>query len=113
MADAMNVFDRSFRKKDSEFHIVFRLIANGFLDDASPPLAIFRMCAVEPFFPAGHALLRIEAIDAIPFVGKVHGLSSREPPSPTRGVREPLGLFEICLAILQGLVESTQSRRRV
>src|ERR1700730_12262571 len=113
MGEGMNVFDRSVRLKNSEFHIVFRLIADGSFDNASPSFAIFRMCAVQPFVPAWHALLWIEAIDPIPFVGEVHGLSSREPPSPTGRVREPLSLLEIRLAMLQSLVESTQSGRRV
>src|SRR5258707_1219419 len=73
MTDGVDVFDRAARKEDSEFHIVIRL---------------FTDCL-------------IEVIYAIPFIGQMHGVSSRYLPDPTPRMREPLRLRQVTLAAPQ------------
>src|SRR5580704_11315002 len=113
MANRVDVFDRAVRQKDSEFHIVFRLFSDGSLDDLLPPGSILGMNALEPLFPTWHALFWMEAIDPIPFLGQMQGVSSGNLPDPTCGMREPLGFRKIGLAVLQSLIDRTQSSRRI
>ena len=94
----MDVFDRAVGKKDSEFHFVIRLFSDCSIDCRLPLGSILLMNALQPFFPSRHALLWIEAIYAIPFLGEMQGVSSRHPPDPTPRVREPLRFRQISLA---------------
>src|SRR5580658_8931582 len=109
MANGVNIFNSAVREKDSEFHIVFRLLADGSIDDSLPPVAILWVKALEPFFPTRHALFWIETIDPIPLIGQMQGIPSRHLPDPTSGVREPLCFIEVHLTLLQGLIERAQS----
>src|SRR6266566_5397595 len=90
MADVVDVFDSAAPKEDSDFHFVIRLFTYCSIDCPLPPGLILRMNALQPFFPSRHALFWIEAIYAIPFLGQMQGVSSRHPPGPTPGMREPL-----------------------
>src|SRR5260370_30782912 len=98
MADGVDVFDRAARKEDSKSHIVIRFFTDCLIDCPLPLASIRRMNALEPFFPSRHALFWIEAIYAIPFLGQMHGVSSRYPPGPTPRMREPLRFRQIALA---------------
>src|SRR5580658_2813650 len=113
MGEGVNPFDSAVSQKDSEFQIVFRLFTDGSLDGLLPPGSILRMNSLQAFLPTRHALFWIEAIDPIPFLGQMQGVSSRYAPNPTRGMREPLGFGEIRLAVLQSLVERKKSPRRI
>src|SRR5580693_10483902 len=113
MGDGVNPLDSAVSQKDSEFQIVFRLFTDGSLDGLLPSGSILRMNSLQPFFPTRHALFWIEAIDPTPFLGQMQGVSSRYPPDPTRGMREPLGFGKIRLAALQSLIERTKSPRRI
>src|SRR6267154_2872965 len=101
MADRLDVFDRTVRKKDSKFHFVIGLFTDCSIDCPLPLGSILRMDAVQPFFPTRHALFRIETIDAIPFLGEMRGFSSRHPPDPTPRMREPLRFGQVNLAPAQ------------
>src|SRR5258708_2795173 len=102
MADGVDVSDRAIRKNDSEFHFVIRLFTDCSIDCRLPLGSILRMSTLQPFFPSQHALFRIEAVYAIPFLGEMRGVSSRYPPGPTPRVREPLRFRQITLAPPQG-----------
>src|SRR5713101_7992088 len=73
MADGVDVFDSAARKKDSDFHSVIRLFTYCSIDCRLPLGSILRMNALQPFFPSRRAFFWIEAIYAIPFLGKVQG----------------------------------------
>src|SRR6202045_3431664 len=59
------------------------------------------MSALQTFFKSRRAIFWIEAINAVPFLGQMQGVSSRYPPSPTPCVRESLRLRQVRLASLQ------------
>ncbi len=59
------------------------------------------MNALSPFFPSQTAFFWVEAIYAIPFLGEMHGVSSRYSPGPTPRMREPLRLRQIGFARAQ------------
>src|SRR4029077_12437380 len=98
MADGMDEFDSAVGKKDSEFHFVMRLFSDCSIDCSLPPAAIVRMNALQPFFPNRRALFRIEAIEAIPFFGRMQPVPSGYLPDPTSRMREPLCLCQITFA---------------
>src|SRR3981081_4927181 len=106
MANGVDVFNCAVRKKDSKFHFIFRLFNYGSIYCPLPLGSILRMNALQPFFPARHALFRIEAIYAIPFLGEMRGFSSRYPPRPASCVRESLRFRQITLALLQRFFRS-------
>src|ERR1700723_2076257 len=99
MADGSDVFDRAAGKKDPEFHFVVRLFTDCSINCLLPPTSVLRMDALEPQPPSRRALFRLEAIDAIPLVGEMQGVSSRHLPDPATGMREPLGFSQIRLAL--------------
>src|SRR5882672_8024735 len=101
MPYGVDVFDRAVRKKDSEFHFVIGLFTDCSIDCPLPPGSILRMNAAQPFFPTRHALLGIDAIDPIPFLGEMRGFSSRHPPHPASRMREPLRFGQVSLAPAQ------------
>src|SRR5882762_5408635 len=101
MADGLDVFDRAVWKKDSEFHFVFRLFSDCSIDCHLPLSSILRMNALPTFFKSRRAIVWIEAINPVPFLGQVHGVSPRYPPGPTPRVREPLRLRQVRFAALQ------------
>ena len=98
MANDADVFDGAGWKKDSKFHFVIRFFNDGSLDYPLPPGSILRMNAPQSFSPTGHALCLIETVFAIPFLGQIHRVSSRQPPNPTSRMRERLGFRKITLA---------------
>src|SRR6202023_1137022 len=100
-ADGVDVFDYAARKKNSVFHFVIRLPNDCSSDCAFPLGSVFWMDALKPLFPSGHSLFRSEAINAIPFLGQMQGVSSRYLPNPTPGMREPLRFRKITLALPQ------------
>src|ERR1700722_13870378 len=104
MADGVNVFHFAFRKKDSEFHFVIRSLTYCSIDCFQPFRSIFRMNALQTLFPYRSALIRLESVDAIPFLRKMQGLSSRYLPHPAAGMRQPLRLRQVGLASSQALV---------
>src|ERR1700758_5730359 len=59
------------------------------------------MNALQKFFKSRGAICRIEAKNAVPFLGKMQGFASPYRPGPTPGVREPLRLRQVRLASLQ------------
>src|SRR3981189_2414330 len=59
------------------------------------------MSALKTFFKSRRAIFWIEAINAVPFLGQMQGVSSRYPPSPTPCVHEPLRFRQVRLASLQ------------
>src|SRR6266851_9595407 len=101
MADGVDVFDRAVWKKDPEFHFVFRLFSDCSIDCPLQLSSILRMSALPKFLKSRRAIFWIEAIDPVPFLGQVQGVSPRYPPGPTPCVREPLRLRQIRLALLQ------------
>src|SRR5260221_6772094 len=101
MADGADVFDSAAWKKDSGFHFVIRPFSNCSIDHCLPLGTILGMNTLHPFFPSRHALVRIEAIYAMPFLREMCGLSPRHTPGPTPSVREPLRFRQIRLALLQ------------
>src|SRR4029077_956440 len=101
MADGVDVFDRAAWKKDSEFHFVTRLFSDCSIDCPLPLGSILRMSALPTFFKSRRAIFWIEAINAVPFLGQMQGVSSRYSPGPTPRVREPLRLRQVRLASLQ------------
>ena len=86
MSGALQVLDRAARQKDAEFQLVSRRSTDCFL----PPGAVFRIDAQQQFFPSRPAVFRIQAVDAIPLLGQMHGFSRRDAPGPTAGMRELL-----------------------
>src|SRR5258708_40370532 len=101
MADGVDVFDRVVWKQDSEFHFVTRFFRDCSIVCLLPLGSILRMNALQPFLPSRRALFWIEAINAVPFLGQMQGVSSRYPPGPTPGMREPLRFRQVRLASLQ------------
>src|SRR5580692_4201627 len=101
MADGVDVSDRAVWKKDSEFHFEFRLFSDCSIDCHLPLSSILRMSALLTFFKSRRAIFWIEAINPVPFLGQMQGVSSRYPPGPTPCVREPLRLRQVRLASLQ------------
>src|SRR6266849_1454355 len=111
MAYGVDVFDRAVRKKDSEFHFVIRLFTDCSIDCPLPLGSILRMNAPQPLFPSRHAIFWIEAINAVPFLGQMLGVSSRYLPGPTPCMREPLRFRQVRLALLQLLFLQFQGLR--
>src|SRR3984893_16765717 len=103
MADGVDVSDRAVWKKDSEFQFVIRLFSDCSIDYPLPLGSILRMSAQQTFFKSRRAIFWIEAINSVPFLGQMQGVSSRYPPGPTPCVREPLRLRQVRLASLQFL----------
>src|SRR6202140_131984 len=101
MADGKDVFDRAAWKKGCEFHFVTRLFSDCSIDCPLPLGSILRMSALPTFFKSRRAIFWIEAINAVPFLGQMQGVSSRYPPGPTPCVREPLRLRQVRLTSLQ------------
>src|ERR1700730_1307273 len=101
MADGVDVFDCAVGKKDSEHHFVIRRFSDCPIYCSFPVGSILRMNALQPFFPSGRALCWIEAIQAIPFVGQMQGVPSRNSPNPPPRMREPLRLCQITFAPAQ------------
>jgi hypothetical protein len=101
MADGVDVFDGAARKKDSEFQFVFQLFIDCSIDCPLPLGSILRMSAQQTFSKSRRPIFWIEAINAVPFLGQMHGVSSRYPPGPTPCVREPLRFRQVRLASLQ------------
>src|SRR5258708_3087051 len=101
MADGVDVFDRAARKEDSEFSCVIGVFGDCLMDGPWQLASVRRRNGLEPFFPSRHALFWIEAIYAIPFLGQMHGVSSRSPPGPTPRMREPLCFRQVTLAAPQ------------
>src|ERR1700694_4045359 len=98
MANGVDVCDRPVGKKDSVFHFVIRRFSDCSIDCPLPLGSILRMNALQPFFPSRRALFWIESMYAVPFLGQMQGVSSRYPPGPTPGVREPLRFRQVRLA---------------
>src|SRR5258707_14304257 len=90
MADGLDVFDRAVWKKDSEFRFIFRLFSDCSIDCHLPLSSILRMNALPTFFKSRRAIFWIEAINPVPFLGQMHGVSPPYPPGPTPRVRDPL-----------------------
>src|SRR5580704_18050393 len=101
MADSVDVSDRTAWKKDSGFHFVFRLFSDCSIDCRLPLNSIFPMSAPPTFFKSWRAIFWIEAINPVPLLGQMHGVSPRYPPGPTPCVRESLRLRQVRLASLQ------------
>src|SRR5229473_8560390 len=101
MTDGVDVFGCGVRKKDSEFHFVIRLSSDCSVDCPFPLDSILRMSALQKLFKNRRAIFWIEAINSVPFIGQMQGVSFRYPPSPTPCVREPLRLRQVRLASLQ------------
>src|ERR1700731_1438544 len=101
MADGVDGFGCGFREKDSEFHLVIRLSVDCSVDCPFPLGSSLRMSALQKLFKSGRAIFWIEAINSVPFLGQMQGVSSRYPPGPTPCVREPLRLRQVRLAALQ------------
>src|SRR5260370_15841617 len=97
MADGVDVFDRAVRKEDSEFDFIVRLFTYCPIDCLLPLDSILRMNALQAFAPSRRALVCIEAIDAIPFLGKIYSVSSRYPPNPSPRIRDRLCFRPISL----------------
>ncbi len=102
MANGVDVFHRGARKKNSEFHVVVRLFAHCSVDCFLPLASVLRMNALQSLFESRYAILQVEAIYPIPFVGQVHSISSCYLPDPTPRMREPLCFCQIPLAAPQG-----------
>src|SRR6267154_1794261 len=98
MPYGVDVFDRAVRKKDSELHFVIGLFTDCSVDCPLPCGSILRMNAAQPFFPTRHALLGIDAIDPIPFLGEMRGFSVRHPPDPAPCMCQPLRFGQVSLA---------------
>src|ERR1700689_2056386 len=98
MADRVDVFNPAVRKKNSKLQVVIRLFTDCSFYGSLPAGSIFRMGALQAFFPVWHALFRIELIDAIPFLGEIQRISSQHFPDPTPGVREALRFGKIAFA---------------
>src|SRR5216684_8347107 len=103
MADGVDVFGCGVREKDSEFHFVIRLSSDCSIDCPLPLVSILRMSALQTLFKSRRAIFWIEAINSVPFLGQMHGVSSRYPPGPTSCVRESLRLRQVRLTSLQPL----------
>src|SRR6202051_4381153 len=101
LADGVDVFYRAVWKKNSEFHFVVGLFSDGSINCPLPLGSILRMSALQTFFKSRRAIFWIEAINAVPFLGQMQGVSSRYPPGPTPCVREPLRLRQVRLTSLQ------------
>src|ERR1700678_4523976 len=101
MADGVDVFDRAVWKKDSEFHLVLRLSRGCSIECPLPLGSILRMCALQIFFKSRRPIFWIEAINAVPLLRQMQGVSSRYSPRPTACVREPLCFRQVRLASLQ------------
>src|SRR5438128_2443068 len=106
MADGMDVFNGTTRKKDPEFHFVSRLFSDCSIDYVLISGSILRMNPLEPLFPDRHALFRGEAIYAIPLLGEMRGVSSCYLPDPAPRMRESLCFRQVSLALPQLFVGS-------
>src|ERR1700730_10134143 len=104
MADRLDVFDRTARKKKPEFDVVIRICRHGSIDCCQVFRSIFRMNALQPLLPIGHAVFRIETIDAIPLVGEMQRLLTCYAPDPTAGMCEPLRFCQITFAPPQSVL---------
>src|SRR3984957_18436309 len=101
MADGVDVFGCGVRKKDPEFHFVIRLSSDCSVDCRLPLDSILRMSALQKLSKSRRAIGWIEAIDSVPFLRQMQGVSFGYPPGPTPGMREPLCLRQVRFASLQ------------
>src|ERR1700723_1909840 len=100
MADGVDVFGCGVGEKDSEFYFVIRFSVDCPVDGPFPRGAILRMRALQKLFKSRRAIFWIEAINSVPFLGQMQGVSTRDSPGPTPCVREPLRLRQVRLAPL-------------
>src|SRR6266478_2737896 len=110
MADGVDMFDRAVWKWDSEFDFIIRLFTYCSIDCLLPLDSILWMNALQAFAPSRRASVRIEVIYAIPFLGKIHSVSSRYPPNPSPRMRERLCFRQISLAPPQCLLSTLALR---
>src|SRR3984893_3200396 len=103
MANRLDVFDRTARN-NPVFDIVIRSCCYGLIDFCQVFRSIFRMNTLQPLLPIGHAVFRVEPIDAIPLVGEVQRLLTRYTPDPTAGMCESLRFCQITFAPPQSVL---------
>src|ERR1700730_3782621 len=101
MADGVDEFNRAVLLKDSKFHFIIRRFSDRSVDCSLPLGSILRMNALQTFFPTRRAIFWVEAINAIPFVGQMQRVPSRNLPDPTPRMRNPLCLCQITFAPAQ------------
>src|SRR2546427_4019358 len=104
MANRLDVFDGSARKKNPEFDIVIRICCHGSIDCCQVFRSIFRMNTLQPLLPIGHAVFWVEPIDAIPLVGEMQRLLTGYAPDPTPGMCEFLRFCQITFAPPQSIL---------
>src|ERR1700692_1423961 len=101
MADRVDVFGCGVREKDCEFTFVIRLSSDCSVDCRLPLGSILRMSALQKLFKSRRAIFWIEAINSVPFLRQMQGVSFRYTPGPTPCMREPLCLPQVRFASLQ------------
>src|SRR5580700_6977831 len=104
MANRLEVFHRTARKKKPEFDIVIRRCCHGSIDCCQVFRSIFWMYTLQPLFRIGHAVLRVEPINAIPLVGEMQRLPTSYPPDPAPGMCESLRFCQITFAPPQSVL---------
>src|ERR1700680_4069818 len=103
MANRLDVFDRTARN-NPVFDIVIRSCCYGLIDCGQGFRSIFRMNTFEPLLPIGHAVFRVEPIDAIPLIGEMQRLLTRYAPAPAPGMCESLRFCQITFAAPQSVL---------
>src|ERR1700747_23211 len=104
MANRLDVFHRTTRKKKPEFDIVIRLCCHGSIGCFLGFRSVFRMYTLQPLFPIGHGVFRVEPINAIPLVGEMQRLLTSYPPDPAPGMCESLRFCQITFAPPQSIL---------
>src|SRR5580658_3319617 len=67
VADGTNISDGRVRKQNSELRVQIRFFGYCSVECLFISSPIFGMNSLQPLFPGGHTVLRIEVLEAMPF----------------------------------------------
>src|ERR1700758_2648190 len=90
------------RGQSSELHVIIRFFGDCSIDSCLKSGTVFSMYALQPLFPARHAVFGVEAVYAVPFLRYVERVPTRDLPRPTAYMSEPLRLRQVTLVAAQG-----------
>src|ERR1700746_3916505 len=99
----MNVSAWRVRGQNSGLHVIIGFLGDCSIDGYLKSSAVFWMNALQPLFPARHALFWIEAVYATPLLRYMHRVPAGGVPRPTSDMSEPLRLRKVTLVAAQRL----------
>src|SRR5438067_6917350 len=101
MASRVDMSNGPGRKQDSEVQTIVRFLTDRSIDRSLPLISILGMNPLQSLLPARHTPFRVEAVDAVPFLGQMQGASFRYLPDPTASMCEPLRFRQVAFAPAQ------------